>query len=78
MLSPYLAYYRKKKGCAILVGHQASGRTLLTDLVGVESRKTVTDALLYTKRSLGITPEIVFHDLSPNMFPAVFDVFGPM
>jgi hypothetical protein len=44
--------------------------------VGVESQKTVASALSYTKTVLGINPDIVVHDLSPNIFSAVSKIYG--
>ncbi len=44
--------------------------------MGVESQKTVVGALSYAKSSLGIKPEIVVHDLSPNIFSAVSEIYG--
>jgi transposase len=44
--------------------------------VGVESRETAGAALVYAKEHLDIDPEIVVHDLSPNLLSAVGDCFG--
>ena len=44
--------------------------------MGVESHKTVANALLHAKSALGIDPELVVHDLSPNIFAAVSEIYG--
>lgn len=44
--------------------------------MGIESHKTVANALFHAKSALGINPELVVHDLSPNIFAAVSEIYG--
>ena len=44
--------------------------------MGVESHKTVAHALIHAKYALGINPELVVHDFSPNIFAAVSEIYG--
>ena len=65
-----------KKNCGILVGNQTSGRNILTDLVDVENSSNAKRSLMYIKDELGINPEIIVHDLSPNFIKATCDIYG--
>lgn len=44
--------------------------------MGVESQVNAVQSLQYIKDNLKITPEIVVHDLSPNLISATAEVFG--
>ena len=45
-------------------------------MVGVENMANITNSLKYAKEKLSIAPEIIVHDLSPNILAAVKDVFS--
>ena len=44
--------------------------------MGVESKSNAERALLYARDDLGINPEMVVHDFSPNLTAAVKSIFG--
>ncbi len=45
-------------------------------MVGVENATTMTNTLIHAKENLNIIPEIIVHDLSPNILAAVKNVFS--
>jgi hypothetical protein len=44
--------------------------------VGIESQENAVQSLRYVKDILKINPEIIVHDLSPNLISATTEVFG--
>jgi hypothetical protein len=66
----------EKKGCALIIGDQAGGRNILTDLVGVENNANATQSLEYLFKEKNFTTEIAVCDLSPNLLGSLSDVLG--
>ena len=44
--------------------------------MGVENQQNIANSLRYAKETMNIHPEIVVHDLSPNIFAGVAEVYG--